>query len=64
MAIWASLSLWGGHNLFLAIYVRMQCLGNPKILSMGNGDHKFVSCMKHVIGEEKWEWVILKDIVK
>ena len=36
---------------------------DPKILSLVKGEKNFVICVEHVIGEEKYEWEILKVVV-
>ena len=37
---------------------------DPKILSLMFGEYNCVICVKHVTGEEKFEWEMLKVVVR
>ena len=36
---------------------------DPKTLSLAKGEKNSEICVEHVIGEEKYEWEILKEVV-
>jgi hypothetical protein len=63
IAFSASLSLYGWAYPIPFHLCEYAFPDDPNIMSLGNGEQNIFKFVGHVIGDEKYEWDILNDVV-